>query len=174
MDIKYKDFSLKNVKTFEGMEGEGFNATLLYNNKEIGLIINEGSGGGTFIRASSENTKVIKEFLTTEEATKLAIDWNDKDSKLFNIKFPVPNSLSEETFYDQLFEDFMLHKEVKKLTKKYGLIFKVNENDNEYRFYKSVKVWTNTLFESLVTSTRAKYPNAVIMNKELDIYPVFK
>ena len=39
-------YSVKGVKTFQGMEGRGYNATLYRDNKAVALIIDDASGGG--------------------------------------------------------------------------------------------------------------------------------
>lgn len=176
MDIRYADFSLKNIKTFQGMEGEGFNATLSYNDKEIGMIINGGDGGPTYLESRAKNQELIDSFLKSEEAIKLGKKYDDELNKQFGIvdHLDEPDALEEETFYEIIFEKFLLAKDIKKLTKKYGLIFRISESDPGLQYYTPApKKWTASLFEALAASTKAKYPEAIIMNDELDIYPVF-
>lgn len=38
-------FSVKNIKTFRGMEGQGFEATIYWNGKRAGTVTNEATGG---------------------------------------------------------------------------------------------------------------------------------
>lgn len=38
-------YSVKGIKTFRGMEGQGFNATLYRGGKKVALVIDEGCGG---------------------------------------------------------------------------------------------------------------------------------
>lgn len=43
-------WSLKGYRTFRGMDGSGFNSTLLLNGKAVGTADNEGSGGPDLVR----------------------------------------------------------------------------------------------------------------------------
>jgi len=40
-----RDWSVKNVKTFRGREGHGFNASLYFMNKRVALVYDDASGG---------------------------------------------------------------------------------------------------------------------------------
>jgi len=42
---KHKDFTIKGLKTFTGMEGYGFNASLYYKGKKIAFVIDSAQGG---------------------------------------------------------------------------------------------------------------------------------
>lgn len=44
--VKINGIELKNVKTFGGMEGNGFNATVYLNDKKVGKVEDHGFGAG--------------------------------------------------------------------------------------------------------------------------------
>lgn len=44
------DYSVRNVRTFNGMEGPGFNATLLRDGKPVAELIDDGCGGCVLFR----------------------------------------------------------------------------------------------------------------------------
>jgi hypothetical protein len=48
--LLFGGFSLKNIKTFEGVEGYGFSASLYYNGKKVGLALDDAWGGGAMLR----------------------------------------------------------------------------------------------------------------------------
>jgi hypothetical protein len=45
VDIMKKKYSVKNLRTFRGMEGTGVNSTLYMNNKKLTNVDDEGNGG---------------------------------------------------------------------------------------------------------------------------------
>ncbi len=50
MENKLSDYSVKSVKTFDGMEETGFNANLYRGSKKIASVIDSGDGGETNVR----------------------------------------------------------------------------------------------------------------------------
>ena len=55
-------YTVKGVKSFRGMEGYGFNATLYNGSKRIAFVIDEGRGGGLLFRYfDMANGKVAEE-----------------------------------------------------------------------------------------------------------------
>jgi len=59
-----KTFSVKGYKSWTGREGVGAQATLYKDGKKIGLVTDEGNGGGvSLIGSSSDNWKMVKDFL---------------------------------------------------------------------------------------------------------------
>ncbi|GEM_PF-3436546 len=64
------DYSVRNVKTFRGMEGEGFNATLYRDGHRIAFVIDDATGGDMHIqwadaRSRGAEEKRLLEFLKT-------------------------------------------------------------------------------------------------------------
>lgn len=64
-------YTVKNVKTFMGREGKGFNATLYKNGKNIGMVIDSANGGCYSYQLDREEQELLekyaKENLTLEE-----------------------------------------------------------------------------------------------------------
>jgi len=54
---QFGGFSLRAVKTFNGMEGAGFNATLLLNGKAVAEATDSGDGGMVWFRWSNQEAK---------------------------------------------------------------------------------------------------------------------
>lgn len=50
-------YTVKNVRTFQGMEDQGFNATLYRDGKRVALVIYEGSGGCCMFRWDGDREK---------------------------------------------------------------------------------------------------------------------
>ena len=59
----FADYSIKNLKSFMGMEGYGFNVNLYRGKKKVAFVIDEGNGGMINI-----------DWLLNEQP----LDWNDK------------------------------------------------------------------------------------------------
>jgi len=57
-ELKTK-YSVKDILTFRGHEGIGYNASLYFGDKKIAFIINDASGGQSYIE--EENIKAVKE-----------------------------------------------------------------------------------------------------------------
>lgn len=54
-------YTVKGIKTFRGMEGQGFNATLYRDGKKVGLVIDEGNGGSFLYEGmTKEEYKILK------------------------------------------------------------------------------------------------------------------
>lgn len=76
---------LKGLKTFRGMEGHGFNATLLLNDKPVALAVDEGCGGCVWFeyegktpetrKANEAALKAYVESLPKEKCPEDAEDW---------------------------------------------------------------------------------------------------
>ena len=69
-DWPQHDYTVKDVKTFRGMEGEGFNATLCRDGRKIAFAIDDATGGEIHIqwtggRARAAEEKRLLEFLKT-------------------------------------------------------------------------------------------------------------
>jgi len=63
-------YTVRDIKTFRGMEGEGFNATLCRDGREIAFVIDDATGGDVHIqwadaRSHGAEEKRLLEFLKT-------------------------------------------------------------------------------------------------------------
>lgn len=79
-------YSLKNLKTFTGMEGGGYEASLYKGNTKIGTAMNAGDGGSDIFRFVSREAE--------SEFTAFANDWYEtSDSKREWDEFVAQNKL---------------------------------------------------------------------------------
>lgn len=59
-------YELKGIKTFNGREGGGYEATLYLGSKKVGVAMNEGSGGGDCFRFNTkESEAAFQAFVNT-------------------------------------------------------------------------------------------------------------
>ena len=63
-------YTVRDIKTFRGMEGEGFNATICRDGREIAFVIDDATGGDVHIqwadaRSQGAEEKRLLEFLKT-------------------------------------------------------------------------------------------------------------
>jgi len=175
LNMKYSDFSLKSVKTFVGMEGGGFNATLMLNKTKVGFIINEGCGGETFIQYDeAKHRDTVREFLISQEAKELTDKWyNDLNKEYAGTPIEAPKHMPEDLLLDLLIADYEYMKDAKKLIKKYGLVFRNKGSKEQFRYFvwPGKKSWSKKDFEAMLAKAKSE-PDVVIVNEELDIYPV--
>lgn len=155
--IKLEDFSLKGYKTFRGMEGHGFNATLMLGKKTVAFLLDEGNGGEMRIEWKEGHWKAPKEiveFLASPEAVKIAVEREEAFRKQYGFgnDQPLPTSWEPTDFVEFLIEKQEDAKEIKKLAKKHGFVFRPkNGPPGEYSFYKAPKghKWTPAEIEKL-------------------------
>lgn len=62
------NYEVKNVKTFRGMEGQGFNATLYRDGKRVAFVIDEGCGGCLLFEWEQGHGNVAQRGDGTDEA----------------------------------------------------------------------------------------------------------
>jgi|7_EtaG_2_1085326.scaffolds.fasta_scaffold19500_3 hypothetical protein len=157
------DFSVKSVKTLNGMDGLIINANIYYNNKIIGHIIDDGWGGGIDV---TYYTKVDGKLKRTSKNS-------DVDSFLSTL----PNyrlggvdeyNFDDEDLWNELIEEFLFIRDFKKSMKKIqvahdGKIFSlVKDNkphflDKKYRY----KGKNGISFREII---KDKYGGCVILN----------
>lgn len=66
--IRESEYAVKGVKTFMGMDTQGYNCNLYRKGKKIASVIQDGSGGGTFLDFTSKTEE--KEFSTFSQQFK--------------------------------------------------------------------------------------------------------
>ncbi|MDH5599027.1 MAG: hypothetical protein OEY34_07880 [Cyclobacteriaceae bacterium] len=102
--IKYNhEYRMKNVKTFRGMEGEGFNGNLYHGKKMIAFVIDSGQGGCYDYEIKDKAR--FNEFL---EYLKTLPKMIFHDTEL---------DINDEIFIGQLVSDYIEEKEMKKIFK---------------------------------------------------------
>jgi hypothetical protein len=110
-DVKdFGDYSVKNVKSFVGMEGYGFNCTLYRNGKKVGICIDDASGGGMHpIRWDQKvNAKEEQRLLNKHVASlpKVKSDLGDKTMTL---------TIDEGWFVEELVSQYEKEREIRKV-----------------------------------------------------------
>ena len=81
---------VKNVKSFVGMEGLGFNATLYLNDKRVAFVIDEGNGGefhyqweGKTPEQRRENSNAVTAVIEALPPEKIAEDAEEWEKSLY-------------------------------------------------------------------------------------------
>jgi len=102
------DYSVRNVKTFRGMEGEGFNATLYRDGHRIAFVIDDATGGDMHIqwteaRSRGAEEKRLLEFLKTLPKER----WEDTEY-----------DVTPDIFLDALVDQAQAEKRLKRLFEK--------------------------------------------------------
>jgi hypothetical protein len=115
-------YTIKNLKTWSGMDGYGYSATIYCDGKEVGTILQEGSGAPDFYRWNSkEEEKIANEF-----AKSLPEDEYGTFEKL-------------DTYFAKLCDDFENTKRMKSLLKKKTL-FRLKDETYENGEWRTVEM----------------------------------
>lgn len=129
LNIKLADFSLRKVKSFQGMDGEGFNADVMLKNVMVAFAADSGDGGEMRIDWVGGKRftppPMIEEFLAGEEA-KAKSDEREKDFRsIYDLQStePLPTKWCPADFIEYLLEKHHHEGEVKKFAKKFGFVF---------------------------------------------------
>lgn len=106
--MDFKNYTVKNVKIFNGMDGQGFNAILYNGTKKIAEVINNGSGGETrfhFYPDTRNEENILREHCKSLPKEKLL----DSVDKLYDV--------SIDWFMDNLINEYYRQKDIKKMEK---------------------------------------------------------
>ena len=107
-------YSIKNVKTFRGMEGQGFNADLYKDGKKIAFVMDSAQGGCLdFEWIDRKEEKIINDYAKTLPK-----------SKTFGIEI----EMDADIIIDNLVNDYLLDKEYKRKCKN-NVVFKTKEDE---------------------------------------------
>lgn len=93
---QFPGFLLKGVKTFRGMEGEGFNAKILKEGRLLCLAMNAGNGGQSRYEWESDAARKIMEDLVEVKRSEIPADQMTEgfnDRTLFNMDILVEEML---------------------------------------------------------------------------------
>ena len=139
------NFSVKNIKSFNGREGVGYSATLYLDGKKFAEILDDANGGEVDVHCFDyhSHTKVTIKTYIDKEGVQHTWDVSPNHALLHNYVLTLPqwkSSFSDE-MYDMtigLFVEELVNKilEEKKLAKakKKGICFKLTaDNKNTYR-----------------------------------------
>jgi len=169
--IKLQDFSLKGFKTFRGMEGQGFNATLMLNKKEVAFVADDATGGEPRIEWKEGHWKApeyIQEFLASPECVKLAVEREEAFRKEygFGTDTPLPTAWDPSDFIEYLVDRHESEKQCKRMAKNHGLIFRpTNSDPNMFRHYQLPKgqKLTKEYVDKLVARAEKEFGNIDIL-----------
>jgi hypothetical protein len=118
-----KDYQIKNVKSFMGMDFPGYNLSLYKGKTKIAEVINDGSGGMTEFRYTNQEVK--KEF---ETMLKSLPEYDDD--------FGEKSVIDEEVFVYILLNEYEIEKKLKRECKKKTLYRLKGDATDQYRFVK--------------------------------------
>lgn len=141
-------YTVKGIKTFVGMEGHGYNATLYRDGKKVAFVIDDASGGPLQV----EWTDPSEEALLRDYATAMppvTCEWADSATRL-----PATLDMTPELFIEGLVNDAVLLRDVAKMTR------------GKVAFARDGKLFTVKCepTTSNVEAVRAKNPGAVVLN----------
>lgn len=133
-------YTMTGIKTFEGMEGRGFNATLLRDGKKIAFVINEGNGGCLNISYTDAKGKALKMsesrgIVAMLEAKVLALKPTKSDEK-------EPGGYSDrelfclDIYLEELVEDVLEMRAVKRWCKTKTVIQEKGAKPGDFITYK--------------------------------------
>ena len=108
-------YTLKNVKTFMGMEGHGFNASLYKDGKKVAVVIDSAYGGCYDYRWDNEADR--------EPFMQYVKDVNPSDNKL----------CSDEIFISRLVDGYLKRQQFKRWCRKQTVFRLKGDKDGEYR-----------------------------------------
>lgn len=176
-DLKLEDFGLRDFKTFRGMEGYGFNATLTLKNKPVAFLIDEGNGGELRIDWNEGHWKApdhIKEFFASDEAVKIAVqrELAFREKYKFREDAPLPMAWDQSDFVEYLVEKHEEKKQLKKLAKKHGLVFQpLTEKDSSILSYypgPKGKKWTSPEIDAIEARAKKVHKEIVVLARADD------
>ena len=170
-DIKLTDFSIKGYKTFRGMEGVGYNATLMLRGKPVALAMDDAHGGELRIEWVVGYWKVPKDivaFLAGPEAVKIAVEREEAFRKQYGFgdDKPLPTAWEPADLIEYLIEKHEDAQTVKKLAKKHGFVFRPkNSPPGAYSFYNFPKghKWTKGEVDKLEKQAREAHGEIEVM-----------
>lgn len=158
--IKIEGVSAAKIKTYRGMDGVGYNATLMIDGKAVASIFNEGSGGPTYLR-DVKDPEAIKAF----EAKVKALPPHVLPSTTEG--FPAMTvDVCVDFFLGMFVEDALEDQRVAKLCKKNLVLRRRGDAPGQYLTVKAA-----VIDQKLREYVAKKHPDAEIVNDRLGIMP---
>lgn len=143
-------YSVKNVKSFMGMEGYGFNATVYRGNKRIGLAIDEGCGGPLTLRIDQDELDELEKHVKT--LPDHVCNFDDPATGK-----PCVMSFTTGLFISDMVEKVLYAQDIYKKSKNKHRIMVIE--DHEVSYYKvSVPV-----DDKVIADFKSKKPNAFVL-----------
>lgn len=108
--------TLKGVKTFKGMEGHGFNATLYCNNKKAALLIDSARGGPLGIQwANAEMKKAVLDIVAVQPPQKVSDDAEAWERSLYDAQGYRP--LDAEHIFNGMVDTYLQKRDMDRILK---------------------------------------------------------
>lgn len=178
-----KAYSVSGLKTFTGMEGQGFNANLLRQGRKVATVRDDASGGPLWVEWEDRLTTATVEYWHRDYDTKVDEIRERKgtieEAKLSQIAISLPDIVhSDYTLkqdIDLLIEDIVnvaLEEKTLKGRLSKAILF-VHPGNPEIR---SFKITPQAPREKLLAHVKAKHPQATILNEQpiKAVYDAFK
>lgn len=141
-------YAVKGVKTFVGMEGHGYNATLYRDGRQVAFVIDDASGGPLQVEWKDPSEEAL---LRDHAATlpPVTCEWTDSATGL-----PATLDMTPELFIEGLVNDAVLLRDVAKMTR------------GKVTFARDGKLFTVKCEPTAanIAAVRAKNPGAVVLN----------
>lgn len=141
-------YAVKGVKTFVGMEGHGYNATLYRDGKKAAFVVDDASGGPLQVEWADPSEEAL---LRGHAATlpPVTCEWADSATGL-----PATLDMTPELFIEGLVNDAVLLRDVAKMTR------------GKVAFARDGKLFTVKCEPTAanIEAVRAKNPGAVVLN----------
>jgi hypothetical protein len=162
-----KKYSVRNIKTFRGMEGKGFNATLYRNNTKVALVIDDANGGDYMFEWCDALAPKVEIHITTDKGVphtffgtlfeKEFYDYLETLPREPSKYFPDGMKVDGDIFVSNLVEKYELEQWFKRNLKK-NFLFQVGKDidSNTYQMIKKDGILTLNKVEDYIKS---KYPS---------------
>lgn len=152
--MNFGEYSVKNVVSFVGMDGYGFNANLYRGKKKVAFCVDDGNGGEVNIHwedgYNGEESKLLTEFVKT--IPPVPCDIEGVESIAVDVSFFVSCLID-------VYENQKLIKKLKKQCETKTLFRIPNQRSGEY-FVKTLQYSPN-----IAQIIRSRYPDAEIFNE---------
>jgi|DEB0MinimDraft_10_1074344.scaffolds.fasta_scaffold36120_2 hypothetical protein len=152
------NITLKNIKTFDTMDGMAWDATVYIDGQKVGTAHNDGEGGGAFFHMSAEHEKRLEDHAKT-------LPWfrydSDKDDFVdCEVDHSDGMAQNAEMLIETLIENAEQEKRMKRTLKsKAALIIEGKPGITTYS-WKGCKQVTDRHLEAI----RTKHPDAIMLN----------
>jgi len=153
-------YTLRNIKTFQGIEMQGYNVTLARDGKKVASVIDEGAGGAPFFHWDNKGCeKEFYAFLKTLPKEKS--EWDDK-----------LHEVSDEVFIGDLFNDTIQEKDFIKKCKTKTLYRTSDMSNLEYGSLnmpycpEAVSYLREQLGDKLIEIINERYPDLTPLSRD--------
>lgn len=156
------NYTVKNIKTFRGMEGTGFNANLYRGNKKVAFVIDDAQGGELRYEwedYKAERVRIYGKNYAGEEFTykgtpeeKLLVEYAASLPGLKHGGIEIP--CSPDLLIEELINKAENRKHLKKLSKTKTLFKYEHDKDGQWRVYN--KPFDVNIIEALKKASKPK------------------